>query len=53
MAAKVNHTILRKEPDKFCDRARKFAAPVGFQSQLRSSLTPAHINMAIGQVKKI
>jgi hypothetical protein len=51
-AANVNQTILWKELDRFCVKARKSPIPAGFQSQFRSSLTLAYIKVAIRHVKK-
>jgi hypothetical protein len=51
--AKVNQTILRREPEVLLAREMKSPAPAGFQSQFKGSLTPAQANRAIGQAKKI
>jgi hypothetical protein len=52
-AVKENQISLRYSPVRPWTMARNSPTPEGLQSQCRSSRTPAHMNLAKGQLKKI
>jgi hypothetical protein len=51
--AKVNQASLRRDPERLWTNAMSCPAPAGFQSHCRSSLAPAHANLARWHEKKI